>query len=105
MMPEVGGKVSGSIGAEPQVEPALIHLTSLAVPPPATLPFAIVACFPPSAALFIPLTGAASPEGPDPCFPPPSLFLGPVKEVGSRGQKHGHLLSLNRSTFTCCRKS
>lgn len=34
------------------------------------------------------------PEGPDPCWYP-DPFLSPVKEVGSRGQNHGHLLVLH----------
>lgn len=48
-MPEVWGEVNGSIGAEPQVQPILIHITSL---------HTAKVCFLPSAVLFIPLTSA-----------------------------------------------
>lgn len=54
-MPEVWGKANGSIGAEPQVQPILIHITSPLCC--VSLPCANVVCFLPSMLLFIPLTG------------------------------------------------
>lgn len=50
-------------------------------------------CFLPLAVLFIPFTGAGLLRGLIPACV--RTFLSPVKEVGSRGQKHGHLLHLH----------